>query len=257
MIWGWIPTLNLEIESKPTPLEVNRHRHGNAVEIDDHRILVTIDKQKVIVTKDRNLLSFEEIDDGRQGLSNQSVYIASKELYHTDITHDAANGIKCVRADSFTEALGTILIQFTSWIYDDELERRYGLIPSYSDLVVRLGRIDYGLAFIERYKEHLNENSTIPVKEILESYKVYLEKRYNLQSEAYARHVSESSHALNRTMTRTNWTFLAMAYIGTIFGMHTVMTDSGIVQGETVGMATIAMATLPSLAILLAGWLRS
>ena len=75
----------------------------------------------------------------------------------------------CVRADSFTEALGTILVQFTSWIYDDELERRYGLIPSYSDLVVRLGRIDYGLAFIERYKEHLNENSTIPVKEILES----------------------------------------------------------------------------------------
>lgn len=78
MIWGWIPAIDPGWESKPIPSEVNRHRYGTAVEIGNDRILVTVGEQCVVVSKNHNILSFKEIDDGKHGLSNQSVYIASK-----------------------------------------------------------------------------------------------------------------------------------------------------------------------------------
>ena len=86
---------------------------------------------------------------------------------------------------------------------------------------------------------------------------MYLEKRHSELNTEHMRQLSDNSHRLDKSMSRINWTVLAITYMSTAFGMHSVIQSSGLASETLLGLTTMSVAVVPTAIILLAGWLRS
>lgn len=257
-VWGWIPSLDPHSTATPVPerTTMSDSTETAVIKPNGSRLMVVLPDIQVEVSLIDNMMMFDDID-GDSTLYSEHVYNIVKNRYHSDVTHETGSGLQTVRGETFSDALKGVLIQFVQWIDEDKVERNYDIIPSASDVIRRIGMLDYGLAFIERYQSHLPTEMMVSCKEILVSNKMYLEKRHSELNTEHMRQLSDNSHRLDKSMSRINWTVLAITYMSTAFGMHSVIQSSGLASETLLGLTTMSVAVVPTAIILLAGWLRS
>ena len=240
--WGWIPTLDPGYDAEPLPF-VGNGQDSRTVIIED-----TLDSDGCFVsvgdrTGTRTVLRVDVVDnmvtfDCQDGTLSREVFRAVKRMFHMDRTHDTSAGIVCVQAEDRTTAVRMILDQFGTFLRrgDEITEPNY--MFSSSDYLRHRGMVDYGLSFIERYRDTIGETDYAAYREMLTSHGRYIGTRLDLQrGDRHDRH-SEFSRGNGEAV-------IALTLFSVVMAVHTLLSGHGYYDGALWDPVALLLAVSP------------
>ena len=248
--WGWIPSLDRENVAYPIPDDIRRYPMPmfKVTDADDKGCKVMLkDGTSIDVAISDNIISFDM--NKRSKPLAQNICREVLGVYHVHVTHRGI-GLECVSADSREEALPLLARGFLKWMKAEEWERANGQMPTTDDLMNRLGMIEYGLAFVDRYWDELPNEIRYPIKETLVSQKTFMDSRITHQSSENVEIMSEKMNDMTVAVLCLTWLSAVIAVLGYLW-------SSSLLRGTTAAIAGVVLSVLPMVALVLIPRLRS
>lgn len=261
MWYGWIPVLN-----KHSPATIRGHpltgndkfliTEGNSGDDSLHVTYVYDDDLHTDMTV-KIVEGFFEIDscmkmDSRRAQAIvMNLYNLLKNSYHVDLTHDSEEGLNIVEADNVEDA--TVLIADGIVKDCENFPLRAAGIADMKTLrslyLKSIGSTEYGLAYIERYKQPLGRNLS-EYRERITSVSRFIDAIYATKRDAIQDDLANQSKKTSESTEFLSSVVLAMTIGSMIMSCSAFVFDHQGLGSLLTGLIVSAAAAVPASIIL-------
>ena len=261
MWYGWIPVL-----SKHSPAIIRGHPlTGNSKYLitedssgdDSLHVTYVCDDDRHMDMTVKNVEGFFEIDSckkvdpRRAQVIVMNLYNLLKNSYHVDLTHDSEEGLNIVEADNVDDA--TVLIADRIVKDCENFPLRAAGIADMKTLrslyLKSIGSAEYGLSYVERYKQPLGKDLS-EYRERLTSVSKFVDAIYATKRDAIQDDLANQSKKTSESTEFLSSVVLAMTIGSMIMSCSAFVFDHQGLGGLLTGFIVSVAAAVPASIIL-------
>lgn len=258
MWYGWIPVLK---NDKPTrihgrhPVDTDRfslHDCNEETLLVNYKAKEGFEEEIKITIVDGffQMDGLYELDRVRASLVMNNLYLHLKECYHIDITHNRGDGLTTVEADNIDEACVLIADMITENC-EDFLPRAEVILDVETLREAYLksrGSVEYGLFFIDRYKEALGDNY-LEFQERLTSNSRFIDMIYGTRRDVIQDDLAYQSKEMSQNTEFLSSVVLAMTIGSIIVSCSAFVYDHQNLGAPTTGLVVSVAIVIPAIII--------